>query len=115
MNPTTIRPTFILRQTTGILRKTMFSTQPPAADRLRCIFEEYRQQNYSQELPSRFRKEMVQAMLRRSQRHDSRIHLEEVRRVLANIGASEKISQEELHEIFHGDDGVDVKQMIMYL
>lgn len=71
--------------------------------------------DYSQELPSRFRKEMVQAMLRRSQRHDSRIHLEEVRRVLANIGASEKISQEELHEIFHGDDGVDVKQMIMYL
>ena len=45
MNPTTIRPTFILRQTTGILRKTMFSTQPPAADRLRYIFEEYRQQS----------------------------------------------------------------------
>eukprot|EP00815_Leptocylindrus_aporus_P003630 CAMPEP_0116066664 /NCGR_PEP_ID=MMETSP0322-20121206/10526_1 /TAXON_ID=163516 /ORGANISM="Leptocylindrus danicus var. apora, Strain B651" /LENGTH=92 /DNA_ID=CAMNT_0003553279 /DNA_START=141 /DNA_END=419 /DNA_ORIENTATION=- len=92
----------------------MFSTQPPAADRLRYIFEEYRQQNYSQELPSRFRKEMVEAMLRRSQRSDSRIHLAEVERVLTNIGASDKISQDELLEIFHGD-GVDVKQMIMYL
>ena len=82
----------------------------------RCWSHNYTEcSDYSQELPSRFRKEMVQAMLRRSQRHDSRIHLEEVRRVLANIGASEKISQEELHEIFHGDDGVDVKQMIMYL
>ena len=70
--------------------------------------------DYSQELPSRFRKEMVEAMLRRSQRSDSRIHLAEVERVLTNIGASDKISQDELLEIFHGD-GVDVKQMIMYL
>jgi len=39
----TIRPT--LRQTVILRSRTMFSTQPPAADRLRYIFEEYRQQS----------------------------------------------------------------------
>ena len=59
---------------------------------------------------------MVQAMLRRSQRADNRIHLTELQRVLSNIGVTEEtISKDDLQELFHGEPAVEVQHMIQFL
>eukprot|EP00814_Leptocylindrus_danicus_P002913 CAMPEP_0116005266 /NCGR_PEP_ID=MMETSP0321-20121206/1072_1 /TAXON_ID=163516 /ORGANISM="Leptocylindrus danicus var. danicus, Strain B650" /LENGTH=98 /DNA_ID=CAMNT_0003473679 /DNA_START=787 /DNA_END=1083 /DNA_ORIENTATION=+ len=94
----------------------------PAAQKLKCIFEDYRQQNYSDELPSRFKKQMIQAMLRRSQRADGRILIQEIERVLDNIGASDRVTKSELEDVlieadqeYAAEGAVSVQRISEYL
>lgn len=47
---------------------------------------------------------MIQAMLRRSQRADGRILIQEIERVLDNIGASDQVTKSELKDVFYEKD-----------
>eukprot|EP00544_Gedaniella_sp_CCMP2646_P015688 CAMPEP_0202482430 /NCGR_PEP_ID=MMETSP1361-20130828/1835_1 /ASSEMBLY_ACC=CAM_ASM_000849 /TAXON_ID=210615 /ORGANISM="Staurosira complex sp., Strain CCMP2646" /LENGTH=99 /DNA_ID=CAMNT_0049110297 /DNA_START=86 /DNA_END=385 /DNA_ORIENTATION=- len=76
----------------------MLSVQGGSAVRkLQQVMEEYRMQNYSQEMPSRFKKEVVRAA--KSTEMET-VPLEGLERVLHNIGAAHKISPEDLQVIF---------------
>ena len=52
--------------------------------------------SYTQELPSRFKKDVIRAV----KQNDDTIQVESLERVLQNIGASDKISRSELSVIF---------------
>jgi ribosomal protein L20A (L18A) len=54
--------------------------------------------SYSQEMPSRFKKEIVSAA---KERNEEIILIEGLERVLHNIGASHKISRSEMEVIFN--------------
>mmetsp|Transcript_6346 Transcript_6346/g.9623 ORF Transcript_6346/g.9623 Transcript_6346/m.9623 type:complete len:137 (-) Transcript_6346:149-559(-) len=68
-----------------------------AALKLHDIFEEYRMQNYTQEYPSRFRKEIIRAA---DQNNDGYVSTEEIESVLKNIGASGRLTREDIDTIF---------------
>jgi Ca2+-binding EF-hand superfamily protein len=53
--------------------------------------------SYTQELPSRFKKDIVRAA---SQDRESIIALQDVQRVLQNIGADNRLTSEEIRSIF---------------
>jgi hypothetical protein len=54
--------------------------------------------SYSQEIPSRFKKEIVSAA---KERNEEIVLMEGLQRVLHNIGASHKISHSEMEVIFN--------------
>jgi hypothetical protein len=57
--------------------------------------------SYTQELPTRFKKELLQAASRTSSNtNNDRIVQEGMQRVLANIGASDRVSAAEIKSIF---------------
>ena len=72
--------------------------------------------SYTQELPTRFKKDFFQAA---SLEHSDRIVLEGMQRVLANIGASHRLSPSEVKVIFDelGNEmgEIPVKQMAQIL
>ena len=59
-----------------------FSSECAPAQKLRCVFEEYRQAHFSRELPSRFRKEIVKVI----QGGDSFVTVDSFNVLLGNIG-----------------------------
>lgn len=75
----------------------------PARRKFFDILNRYRSDNYSQCLPSRFLKDVINAVDANS---DGIITMEEYQKLLQNIGAQDEMSTEELGEIFD-EIGVD--------
>jgi len=67
-----------------------------AVEKLRTVLEEYRVKNFTDEIPSRFKKTVAQAA--KEKRQDV-IVPEGMERLIQNIGASHKITRDELHTI----------------
>ncbi|GKY96691.1 hypothetical protein MPSEU_000628600 [Mayamaea pseudoterrestris] len=78
------------------LASRSMSTQSAAADKLRCVFEEYRLQNYSRETPSRFKKEILNVA--KSPNSVDAIPVDALNRILINIGRQDSLlTEEEMH------------------
>jgi len=75
----------------------MLSYQGESAVRkLKQVMEDYRVANYTQEVPSRFKKDIVQA----AKDQNDAIAIDALQRVLKNIGAPNSLSPSELRTIF---------------
>ncbi|EED88626.1 predicted protein [Thalassiosira pseudonana CCMP1335] len=75
----------------------------PARQKFFDILNDYRTRNYSQCIPSRFLKEVLMAL---DTDHDHVVTMEEYQTLLKNIGAQDKMTKEDLNEIFE-ELGVD--------
>lgn len=60
----------------------MFSGECEAAQRFRDVLAEYRKENYSRELPTRFRKEVLQPYVG----NDGSVDIDQLNQLLTNIG-----------------------------
>lgn len=78
--------------------RTLSSQGDAAVAKLRTLMEEYRAQNYQQELPTRFKKDIVKAAL--SNKQSDLVGLDGMQRVLTNIGAESRISDGDMQLIF---------------
>eukprot|EP00591_Stephanopyxis_turris_P004529 CAMPEP_0195523656 /NCGR_PEP_ID=MMETSP0794_2-20130614/22988_1 /TAXON_ID=515487 /ORGANISM="Stephanopyxis turris, Strain CCMP 815" /LENGTH=134 /DNA_ID=CAMNT_0040653701 /DNA_START=230 /DNA_END=634 /DNA_ORIENTATION=+ len=82
----------------------MFSTQGFSAEsesvvtKLKSAFKKYRMENYSQCTPTRFKKEMVSAM---DKNQDGSVSVDDIDRILVNIGASHQFSRDELESVLY--------------
>ena len=86
-----------------------------AVERLRDALESYRQKHYTQETPSRFKKEIVRAA---KQDESERVVLEGLQRVIVNIGLQHKVSRQDVETIFRevGDQGfIPAEQMLFMI
>lgn len=73
-----------------------------ATEKLYDILEEYRRQNYRQTLPSRFVKELLKYT---DENKDGLWSQEEFKSFLKNIGAGDKLTQEEVSDIMQHVSG----------
>jgi hypothetical protein len=76
-----------------------------AVEKLRAALEEYRQQNYDREIPSRFRKELLKAATTTpvdaaAAAKSEVVAMDNLQRVLANIGAENRLTGSEIRCIF---------------
>ncbi|GKY93802.1 hypothetical protein MPSEU_000347400 [Mayamaea pseudoterrestris] len=71
-----------------------------AVEKARKLFADYRETHYRQCLPSRFRKEVMQAAVTDPAKQADRIDMEGLRRVFANIGAINQITAAEMQLVF---------------
>mmetsp|Transcript_42565 Transcript_42565/g.102619 ORF Transcript_42565/g.102619 Transcript_42565/m.102619 type:complete len:146 (+) Transcript_42565:253-690(+) len=72
-----------------------FSSDCQPAERLKQAFEFYRQENYTQEVPSRFKKELLSPYT-----HHGAVTVDELNRLLGNIGRSDVcLSKQEQQEL----------------
>mmetsp|Transcript_22097 Transcript_22097/g.36562 ORF Transcript_22097/g.36562 Transcript_22097/m.36562 type:complete len:132 (+) Transcript_22097:104-499(+) len=101
---------YSLRASHGVSRhsfvaKAFFSdgTETAAHAKLRDIMEEYRQENFPQELRSRVFKMVLKAA---DENNDGLISVDEVSNLLERIGASDKLNKGEIEEIMK-DLGID--------
>jgi hypothetical protein len=100
MNATSSILLTMTRTSTRTLSKqsgnVLFSSECVPALKLKTIFEEYRQANYSRELPSRFRKEVVKVI----EGPDKQVMIDNFNIVLSNIGRSDaRLSEAELEDL----------------
>ena len=77
-------------------QNTATTTNTAATDKLYDILNEYREQHYTQEIPSRFVKEILKYT---DKNHDGWMEESEFVEFLQNIGASNKLSETEVHDI----------------
>lgn len=78
----------------GLTAARAFSSACAPAQRLRGVLEEYRQLNYSDEVPSRFKKDMIKAM----QGDNNAVQVDKLNTILTNIGRHDAfLSDEELN------------------
>mmetsp|Transcript_33194 Transcript_33194/g.54798 ORF Transcript_33194/g.54798 Transcript_33194/m.54798 type:complete len:113 (-) Transcript_33194:205-543(-) len=85
-----------------------------ALHKLQQVMQEYRLEHYTQETPYRFKRDIVTA----AKGSDDKIVLESMQRVLHNIGASQRLSEEELRTIFSevGESGaIPADRMVQLL
>lgn len=80
-------------------QRALSSQGTVAVEKLRDLFEEYRLENYTQELPGRFKKEVIKAATQ-SQECPDRVALDSFSRVLMNIGAENRLTRHEIKAIF---------------
>jgi len=71
-----------------------------AVNKLRSVIEEYRSVHYTQEIPTRFKKDLVKAAVASSKSTSSNVKLEGMQNLLANIGAKDRVSNNDLQTIF---------------
>jgi hypothetical protein len=77
-----------------------FSSECEPAQKLRCIFEDYRKENFSRELPSRFKKELLKGASIPMNSPDASVEVERLNVLLRNIGREgDCLSREELDVI----------------
>ncbi|GMI47969.1 hypothetical protein TrCOL_g8902 [Triparma columacea] len=89
----------------GALRATVRRYQSTqAVNTLASVFEEYREKNYAQTLPSRFAKEVVGAA---DANGDGFLTKEEIATIFENIGATEAMSSDEINEAVNTLAGAD--------
>ena len=69
-----------------------------AVEKLKDAVEEYRRVNYAQCLPSRFRKELFQALDKNS---SGAVNVQEFNRFLERIGAMNRVSNHEIDSILN--------------
>jgi hypothetical protein len=77
--------------------RTLSSNGMIAFDRLRDALESYRQVHYTQEIPSRFKKDIIRAA---AVEPSGKIASEGLEKVITNIGACHKVSREDVELIF---------------
>lgn len=83
-----------------------FSTECAPAQKLRTVLEEYRKTNFSDELPSRFRKHIIKEI--EDPNHET-FQVDNLNPLLDNIGRHDaRLSQEELDTLLH-EAGVVVR------
>jgi len=87
-----------------------------AIDRLKDGVEEYRLQNFSEELPSRCKKEIIRAA---DYHDDGKITIDGLYQIVSNIGAADDVSKADIGGIFDelGDHSstentIEVKDML---
>ena len=81
-----------------------FSSECAPAQKLKCVFEEYRQEHFSRELPSRFRKEMAKVIIQGSNRNsignETLVAVDNFNLVLRNIGRQDAfLTERELSDL----------------
>mmetsp|Transcript_13092 Transcript_13092/g.36832 ORF Transcript_13092/g.36832 Transcript_13092/m.36832 type:complete len:128 (+) Transcript_13092:358-741(+) len=101
----------IVFRNSAIVGRRCLSTQgQEALGRLKDALEQYRAQNYQQELPSRFKKEMVvqchrtAALVESKSSDDGAVAVEGIERLLQNIGVFG-------NQVSHDDVEVIVKEL----
>jgi hypothetical protein len=98
--------------------RTLSSNGSMAFDRLREALESYRQKHYTQELPTRFKKDVVKAAAIR-QDDMEQIALEGLQKVVFNIEAHHQVSRQDVELIFRefcGDEGyIPAERMLRML
>mmetsp|Transcript_3654 Transcript_3654/g.8286 ORF Transcript_3654/g.8286 Transcript_3654/m.8286 type:complete len:128 (+) Transcript_3654:120-503(+) len=77
-----------------------------ALEKLKEVIDEYRRENYTHELPSRCKKELLAVA---DTNHDGNIPLEGIEMLLKNIGASDRISRNEIETILCEEGQCDNK------
>ena len=95
------RNTFVVPMTTSVIRS--FATETPS-QKLFSIMDEYKSRNYTQTVPARFIKDIRKAT---DLNGDNEITMDEMRHMLRNIEASDKLSDDELKVLFN-EVGVDL-------
>ena len=95
------RNTFVVPMTTSVIRS--FATETPS-QKLFSIMDEYKSRNYTQTVPARFIKDIRKAT---DLNGDNEITMDEMRHMLRNIEASDKLSDDELKILFN-EVGVDL-------
>jgi hypothetical protein len=88
--------TTLLRSTArvAIIRRTQqrtFSSECAPAQKLRLVLEEYRQKNYSREIPSRFKKDLLRAV----PSENGFVPVDSLNSILVNIGRSDSLLTEQ--------------------
>jgi hypothetical protein len=80
----------------------------PAQKKFLAVLHEYRSKNFEHTMPKRFFQMIIKAV---DSNHDGVITLEEYQTLLTNIGAREKMTDQDLDEIFEklGDDVLGAK------
>ncbi|KAL7481632.1 hypothetical protein ACHAW6_007302 [Cyclotella cf. meneghiniana] len=68
-------------------------------EKLNGILEEYRALHYSQELPRRFRKDIVKAASKSSAPSSGLVSAEGIESILRNIGAGDQMSRSEIESM----------------
>uniref|UniRef100_A0A7S2Y913 Uncharacterized protein n=1 Tax=Entomoneis paludosa TaxID=265537 RepID=A0A7S2Y913_9STRA len=81
------------------LATTVTKSSGVCLNELRGVLEEYRQDNYSYEVPMRFKKELVAAACQKQAPQEG-VRVEGLQQVLSNIGLQDRISPGELKVIF---------------
>ena len=75
----------------------------PARKKFHGVLNEYKKNNFEHQTPNRFLHEIVKAL---DSNHDGVITVEEYETLLKNIGARDKMTEQDIHEIFE-ELGVD--------
>jgi hypothetical protein len=93
----------------SVAQRQLSMTCVQSLDKLQSIFEEYRTVNYSQELPTRFRKDIIRAAststssrqlsISATSSKKALISVEGIESVLKNIGQDHRISRTELEGV----------------
>jgi hypothetical protein len=78
--------------------RTLSSNGQVAVERLREALETYRARHYRQEIPTRFKKEIVKAA--KPNHAAEAVCMEGLQRVIANIGAEHQVSRKDVELIF---------------
>jgi hypothetical protein len=98
--------------------RTLSSNGMIAFDRFREALESYRQKHYTQELPTRFKKDVVKAAAIKLD-DTEQIALEGLQKVIFNIGAHHQVSRQDVELIFREiscDEGyIPAEQMLKML
>ncbi len=83
----------------------------PAQKKFLDVLNEYRSKNFEHAMPKRFFNMVIKAV---DSNHDGVITMAEYQKLLDNIGAREKMTEQDLDEIFDklGDDEVGGKKVI---
>ena len=89
----------LILATTKSQSRGLSSFGKAALSKLRCALEDYRLHNYTQELPSRFKKEIAKAAVN-GDSNTNCIPREGMERVLRNIGAMDRVSAKDMNAIF---------------
>jgi hypothetical protein len=74
------------------LLKKNFSSDCVAAQKLKVVFEEYRMTNYSDEMPCRFKKNLINAICPSGQ---DTIVVDDLNKILCNIGRTDQLLSEQ--------------------
>merc|ERR1712071_644933 len=82
----------------GNMQYRAFSSEGlQAFDKLKGALEQYRVDNYSQCIPTRFKKDIVRAAKDSESEH---VAIDGLEKVIVNIGASDKVSRYDMEIIF---------------
>mmetsp|Transcript_23103 Transcript_23103/g.26567 ORF Transcript_23103/g.26567 Transcript_23103/m.26567 type:complete len:118 (-) Transcript_23103:248-601(-) len=108
---------FIASHSAKPLKNSCFiSTQiEPAKSKIQSILADYRRDNYAQTTSSRFKKELVGAV---SKDGSGMTTLDEVERLFRNIGASHRISRQEIESVMcpvRPDSKIPLEQIFQLL
>eukprot|EP00567_Pseudictyota_dubia_P005284 CAMPEP_0197432532 /NCGR_PEP_ID=MMETSP1175-20131217/564_1 /TAXON_ID=1003142 /ORGANISM="Triceratium dubium, Strain CCMP147" /LENGTH=174 /DNA_ID=CAMNT_0042960615 /DNA_START=128 /DNA_END=653 /DNA_ORIENTATION=+ len=100
VSTSTIRPV-LARSTAAAARNTnsrfISSQGTVAAEKFRSVMEEFRKENYTQETPARFKKDVIKAI---DKNENGDIQVEGIEHLLSNIGAEGRLTRTEIESIF---------------